>query len=284
MINMINEINHYLHSLTEHLKDGQVKEALKYSLEAGGKRLRPMLMLSAIRSYGMDYHPYIPFACAIEFVHTYSLIHDDLPAMDNDDLRRGKPTCHKQFGEATAILAGDALLTEAFRILAFEVDGFDPIKRIQLIQILSEASGQNGMVYGQQQDLYYENKQASLNELKDIHQHKTGCLIQAPLLMASVICNPNDYDSWLNIGKAMGQAFQIQDDILDVIGDSEKLGKNIGSDENSNKSTYVSILGLDQAKIEVENYYRQALHAIYELTINHGLMIGILESLVHRDV
>ena len=217
---MINEINSYLHLLTDHMKDGRVKEALRYSLEAGGKRLRPMLMLSAIRSYGLDYHPYIPFACAIEFIHTYSLIHDDLPAMDNDDLRRGKPTCHKQFDEATAILAGDALLTEAFRILAFEVPEFDPIKRIRIIQILSEASGQCGMVYGQQQDIHFENKKASLEELKDIHQHKTGCLIQAPLLMASIICNPNDYDAWLKIGMAMGQAFQIQDDILDVIGDS----------------------------------------------------------------
>lgn len=284
MSKMLNEVNQYLHQLTEHLKDGPVKEAMRYSLEAGGKRLRPMLMLCAIRSYGMDYHPYIPFACAIEFVHTYSLIHDDLPAMDNDDLRRGKPTCHKQFDEATAILAGDALLTEAFRILAFELPEFDPLKRIELIKILSEHSGQCGMVYGQQQDIYFESKKANLDELKDIHQYKTGCLIQAPLLMASVICNPNDSTHWLAIGKAMGQAFQIQDDILDVIGDSAKLGKNTGSDELLNKSTYVSILGLEKANEEVERYYHEALHAIYALQINHGLMIGILESLVHRDV
>lgn len=281
---MRDEINACLNELTMHLKDGRVKEALCYSLEAGGKRLRPMLMLSAIRSYGMDYHPYIPFACAIEFVHTYSLIHDDLPAMDDDDLRRGKPTCHKQYDEATAILAGDALLTEAFRILSYELPEFDPIKRIELIRILTEASGQCGMVYGQQQDLAFENKKASLEELKDIHQHKTGCLIQAPLLMASVICNKNDYDAWLNIGMAMGQAFQIQDDILDVIGDVEKLGKQVGMDEIHNKSTYVSILGLEGAKDELNRYYQDALVAIYRLTINHGLMIGILESLVHRDV
>jgi len=281
---MRNEINEYLQQLCHHLKDGKVKEALLYSLQAGGKRLRPMLMLSAIRSYGIDYHPYIPFACAIEFVHTYSLIHDDLPAMDNDELRRGKPTCHVQFDEATAILAGDALLTEAFRILSFEYPSFDPVKRIRLIQILSEASGQCGMVYGQQQDIHFETQKATLDELKDIHQHKTGCLIQAPLLMASVICDEKDYDTWLTIGQAMGQAFQIQDDILDVIGDSEKLGKNVGSDQNLNKSTYVSILGLEQAKVELEKYYQDALVAIYHLTINHGLMIGILESLVHRDV
>lgn len=281
---MRDEINACLNDLTMHLKDGRVKEALCYSLEAGGKRLRPMLMLSAIRSYGMDYHPYIPFACAIEFVHTYSLIHDDLPAMDDDDLRRGKPTCHKQYDEATAILAGDALLTEAFRILSYELPEFDPIKRIELIRILTEASGQCGMVYGQQQDLAFENKKASLEELKDIHQHKTGCLIQAPLLMASVICNKDDYDAWLNIGMAMGQAFQIQDDILDVIGDVEKLGKQVGMDEIHNKSTYVSILGLEGAKEELNRYYQDALVAIYRLTINHGLMIGILESLVHRDV
>ena len=166
---MRDEINACLNELTMHLKDGRVKEALCYSLEAGGKRLRPMLMLSAIRSYGMDYHPYIPFACAIEFVHTYSLIHDDLPAMDDDDLRRGKPTCHKQYDEATAILAGDALLTEAFRILSYELPEFDPIKRIELIRILTEASGQCGMVYGQQQDLAFENKKAEAE--KEILKH-----------------------------------------------------------------------------------------------------------------
>lgn len=281
---MRNEINACLNQLTSHLKNGRVKEALIYSIEAGGKRLRPMLMLSAIRSYGMDYHPYIPFACAIEFVHTYSLIHDDLPAMDDDDLRRGKPTCHKQFDEATAILAGDALLTEAFRILSFEIPDFDPLKRIKLIQILSEASGQCGMVYGQQQDIFFENKSASLEQLKDIHQHKTGCLIQAPLLMASIICNETDYNHWLTIGKAMGQAFQIQDDILDVIGDVEKLGKQTGVDQILNKTTYVSLLGLDEAKNQLEVYYQEALASIYNLTINHGIMIGILESLVHRDV
>lgn len=281
---MLSEINDCLSHLTSHLKDGRVKDALMYSLQAGGKRLRPMLMLSAIRSYGMDYHPYIPFACAIEFIHTYSLIHDDLPSMDNDDLRRGKPTCHKQFDEATAILAGDALLTEAFRILSYELPEFNPIKRIRLIQILSEASGQCGMVYGQQQDIHFENKSATLEQLQDIHQHKTGCLIQAPLLMASVICNEKDEDCWLHIGKAMGQAFQIQDDILDVIGDSTKLGKQTGVDQIHNKSTYVSLLGLKKAQEELEKYYQEALASIYNLTINHGLMIGILESLVHRDV
>lgn len=281
---MYNEINECLNNLTTHLKDGRVKEALKYSLEAGGKRLRPMLMLSAIRSYGLDYHPYIPFACAIEFIHTYSLIHDDLPAMDDDDLRRGKPTCHKKFDEATAILAGDALLTEAFRILSFELPDFNPCKRIRLIQILSEASGQNGMVYGQQQDLYFEEKKATLDELEDIHQHKTGCLIQAPLLMASVICDENDYEKWLRIGQLMGQAFQIQDDILDVIGDEKKLGKQVGVDAIHNKSTYVSLLGLEKAKEILNEYHQEALASIYTLTINHGLMIAILESLVHRDV
>lgn len=280
---MRDEINACLANLCHHLKDGRVKDALCYSLEAGGKRLRPMLMLSAIRSYGKDYHPYIPFACAIEFVHTYSLIHDDLPAMDDDDLRRGKPTCHKQFDEATAILAGDALLTEAFRILSYELPEFDASKRIKLIQILSEASGQCGMVYGQQQDLYFENRIATLDELKDIHAHKTGCLIEAPLLMASIICDENDYVHWQKIGQTMGQAFQIQDDILDVIGDEEKLGKQVGVDEHHHKSTYVSILGLEKAKEAVEQCYQEALAAIYQLTINHGLMIGILESLVHRD-
>lgn len=279
---MKDEINECLTKLLDHLNEGRVKEACSYSLLAGGKRLRPMLMLTALQSYNLNYHHYIDLACAIEMIHTYSLIHDDLPTMDDDDLRRGRPTCHKAFDEATATLAGDALLTEAFYILSNSSE-LSAEKRVKIIQILSESAGQAGMVYGQQQDILFENKKATLEQLKDIHAYKTGCLIQAPLMMAAVIANEKDLPAWQRIGANIGQAFQIQDDILDVIGDEKKLGKKTGADEKHHKSTYVSLLGLEQAKEEVNKYYRETLADLYQLQINHGLMIGLLESLVQRD-
>lgn len=283
-MNLTEKINDRLDQLSDMMKDGKVKEAARYSLLASGKRLRPKLMLTALKSYGLDEKPYIDLACAIEMIHTYSLIHDDLPCMDDDDLRRGRPTCHRAFDEASAVLAGDALLTEAFTILSRPHPLLSAKQQLTLVQLLSNASGQCGMVYGQQQDLYYENKTASLSELQNIHSYKTGCLITVPLQMASVIAKEADLPVWSEIGQKIGQAFQIQDDILDVIGDESKLGKKTGMDAAHHKSTYVSLLGLDKAKEEVERLYKETLEAIYGLTINHGLMIGILESLVHRDV
>lgn len=279
---MRQEIDEHLQSLLQHVHEGAVKEAMAYSLLAQGKRLRPILMLTAIQSYGVDYHPYIDLACSIEMIHTYSLIHDDLPAMDNDDLRRGRPTCHKAFDEATAILAGDALLTEAFYIISHD-SHISSDQKMALIEILSEAAGQKGMVYGQQQDLLYETKKANLDDLINIHAYKTGCLIQAPLMMAATIVRPQDCHIWQAIGQNIGQAFQIQDDVLDVIGDEKKLGKKTGADAAHHKTTYVSLLGLENAQKEAEKYYRETLSLLYELQINHGLMIGILERLVKRD-
>lgn len=277
-------IDERLDALSAMMNDGRVKEAARYSLLAPGKRLRPCLMLLALKSYGLDEKPYIDLACAIEMIHTYSLIHDDLPCMDDDDLRRGRPTCHRAFDEATAVLAGDALLTEAFTIISRPHPLLTFEKQLKLVQILSKASGQCGMVYGQQQDLYFENQKATLEELKTIHAYKTGCLITAPLQMAAIIANEVDLPIWCEIGQKIGQAFQIQDDILDVIGDEAKLGKKTGMDAAHHKSTYVSLLGVSGAKAEMEKLYRETLESIYKLTINHGLMIGILESLVHRDV
>lgn len=278
---MRDEINQALERLLSHLADGPVKEACQYSLLASGKRLRPLMMLTALQSYGIDYHPYIEVACAIEMVHTYSLIHDDLPAMDNDDLRRGRPTCHKAFDEATAILAGDALLSEAFDVLSHQPNLSDEVK-VQTIAILSRAIGQRGMVYGQQQDLLFENKQATLTELKQIHAYKTGCLFQAPLMMASAIARPQDMNKWQSLGQMLGLAFQIQDDILDVIGNEKDLGKKIGADAKKHKSTYVSLLGLEEAQKQVELAYKETLALIYDLQINHGLMIGLVEAMISR--
>lgn len=279
---MIDEINKRLETIISHVNDGPVKEAMNYALLAGGKRLRPLLMLTTIACYGKDYHPYLDIACAIEMVHTYSLIHDDLPCMDDDDLRRGRATCHKVYGEATAMLAGDALLTEAFHIMSNHL-ALDDHCKLALIAILSQAAGQEGMIYGQQQDLYYETHEANLAALKDIHAHKTGCLIQAPLMMGATIAKSEDVQTWQQIGALIGQAFQIQDDILDVIGDEKKLGKKTGVDAIHHKTTYVSILGLEKAKEAVDDYYHQTLELIYQLQINHGLAIKMMQSLVFRD-
>ena len=273
---MIEEINERLDFLTTNLNEGKVKDAMRYSLLSGGKRIRALLMLTVIKSYDIDYHPYIDFACAIEMIHTYSLIHDDLPCMDDDELRRGKPTCHIAFDEAIATLAGDALLTEAFNILSNPKNQIDASLQLELINILAKASGQCGMVYGQQQDLFYENHKAELDDLKNIHAYKTGCLIQAPLWMGALIANKDDVEIFKKIGLKIGQAFQIQDDILDVIGDEKKLGKKVGVDMQHSKTTYVSVLGLETAKMEVDHLFKEVLELVYHLKINHGLMIGIL--------
>lgn len=280
MNKMVPMINEYLAENLDSLHDGRVKEAMKYSLMAPGKRLRPVLFLKVLQAYSIDYTQYIDIACAIEMIHTYSLIHDDLPAMDNDDLRRGLKTCHKQFDEATAILAGDGLLTQAFVVLTNS--HLEATKKVKCLQILSEASGQNGMIYGQQQDLYYENKQASLAELEDIHIHKTGKLIMAPLMMAGVIAGVEDLTPLAKLGKTIGLAYQIQDDILDIIGNQEEIGKKVGSDLENHKSTYVSLLGIEASQEKVEDYFKEALELIYHLKINHGILIEMVQIILKR--
>ena len=280
MEKMKTQIETYLAHSLEALKDGPVKESMYYSLLAPGKRLRPILFLKVLQAYGMDYSAYIDIACSVEMVHTYSLIHDDLPAMDDDDLRRGRKTCHKQFDEATAILAGDALLTQAFSILS-QANITDD-KKIQCIRILAEASGQNGMIYGQQEDLHFENKQATMEELINIHTHKTGKLITAPLLMAAQIVAPQQKDVFVELGETIGLAYQIQDDILDVTGDEAVIGKKVGSDIENNKSTYVSLLGLEASQELVKDYFKKALECIYKLKINHGIMIEVVQAILKR--
>lgn len=274
------EINKRLFELLEPLKEGNVKEAMTYSLTAPGKRLRPILFLTVLKSYQVNYHQYIDIACAIEMIHTYSLIHDDLPGMDNDDLRRGRPTCHKQFDEATAILAGDALLNLGVNVI-LNMNMDDSLK-VKIVNRLYEASGINGMIYGQQQDLYFENKHASLEDLKNIHKNKTGELIAVSMQLASMIANDDDYDYWTKIGFNLGLAFQIQDDILDVIGDQEKLGKKVGSDLENHKSTYVSLLGIEESQKMVQQLFQTCYENIYTMSINHGLILEILTYILKR--
>lgn len=274
------EINQQLLKLLSSVKEGKVKEAMTYSLLAPGKRLRPLLFIYVLKAYQMDYHAYLDIACAIEMIHTNSLIHDDLPGMDNDDLRRGRPTCHKQFDEATAILAGDALLNLSVNtILNMSIDND---LKVAIMTRLYEASGVNGMIYGQQQDLAFENQNASLQQLQDIHHHKTGELIAVSMQLAALIAKKDDYQYWTQIGFDLGLAFQIQDDILDVVGEEEKLGKKVGSDLDNHKSTYVTLLGIEESQKKVEELFQNCYENVYSMRINHGLILQILTVILKR--
>lgn len=274
------EINQRLMELLTFVKEGPVKEAMKYSLLAPGKRLRALIFFNVLRSYQIPYNKYLDIACAIEMIHTYSLIHDDLPGMDNDDLRRGIPTCHKKFDEATAILAGDALLNLSMSTI-LNID-MDKQLKLDILKRLYEASGVNGMIYGQQQDIAFEDKYATLDELQDIHKHKTGELIAASMQLAALVANPSDYDAWSQIGFDLGLAFQIQDDVLDVIGDQEQLGKKVGSDIENHKSTYVTLLGVEESQKLIDGLFQTCYENVYAMRINHGLILELLTLILKR--
>lgn len=280
MNNIIEEVNARLKEILSSYRPGLVKEAMTYSVMAGGKRLRPLLFVQTLRAYSVDYHKYFDIACAIEMIHTYSLIHDDLPGMDNDDLRRGKPTCHKQFDEATAILAGDALLNESMNVILRM--NLDDALKVEVLRYLYNASGLGGMIYGQQQDMYFETHTATLDELQAIHHDKTGALISVPMKIAGLIAKKEDADKLENIGFKLGLAFQIQDDILDVTSTTETLGKKVGSDIANHKSTYVSLLGLETSQKRVEELFEECLADVYGLQLNHGLMIELFQIIMKR--
>ena len=280
MNNIVNEINQRLKTILNDYPKSKVKEAMLYSLQAGGKRIRPFIVLQVIRAYNQNYHDYIDIACALEMIHTYSLIHDDLPGMDNDDLRRGKPTCHKQFGEATAILAGDGLLNEAVNIIIKTSLASD--LKIALISCLYQASGISGMIYGQELDIENENKKLSIDKLNTIHHYKTGKLLSCAFQLGGLIASPQDVKVLKEIGYKVGLAFQIQDDILDVISDSKTLGKPVGSDASNHKETYTTLIGVEASQKEVDKLFKEAIKLVYSLSINHGLIIEIIELLLKR--
>lgn len=280
MNNIVNEINQRLKTILNDYPKSKVKEAMLYSLQAGGKRIRPFIVLQVIRAYNQNYHDYIDIACALEMIHTYSLIHDDLPGMDNDDLRRGKPTCHKQFGEATAILAGDGLLNEAVNIIIKTSLASD--LKISLISCLYQASGISGMIYGQELDIENENKKLSIDTLNTIHHYKTGKLLSCAFQLGGLIASPQDVKVLKEIGYKVGLAFQIQDDILDVISDSKTLGKPVGSDASNHKETYTTLIGVEASQKEVDKLFKEAIELVYSLSINHGLIIEIIELLWKR--
>lgn len=280
MNNIVNEINQRLKTILNDYPKSKVKEAMLYSLQAGGKRIRPFIVLQVIRAYNQNYHDYIDIACALEMIHTYSLIHDDLPGMDNDDLRRGKPTCHKQFGEATAILACDGLLSEAVNIIIKTSLASD--LKIALISCLYQASGISGMIYGQELDIENENKKLSIDKLNTIHHYKTGKLLSCAFQLGGLIASPQDVKVLKEIGYKVGLAFQIQDDILDVISDSKTLGKPVGSDASNHKETYTTLIGVEASQKEVDKLFKEAIELVYSLSINHGLIIEIIELLWKR--
>jgi geranylgeranyl diphosphate synthase type II len=230
----------------------RVVEAMHYSLMAGGKRLRPILCLAGAEAVGGDPSEALAVACALEMIHTYSLIHDDLPAMDDDDLRRGQPTCHKQFDEATAILAGDGLLTEAFRIVAEAGPNFSGREAVllEVMQIIASAAGYQGMVGGQMLDLMAEGRKITDKELETVHRMKTGALLTASVRSGGLLGGGSRQEVALltNYGEKFGLAFQITDDILDVEGDTAEMGKAAGADAKRRKATYPALLGTDQAK------------------------------------
>ena len=241
-------------------------EAIRYTVMGGGKRIRPTLVYASGQSVGVDRQLLDRPACAIELIHAYSLIHDDLPAMDDDDLRRGKPSCHRAFDEATAILAGDALQSLAFQVLSNGNDvGVSEATRLRMINTLALASGSRGMAGGQAIDLAATGQQLNIAELEDMHIHKTGALIRASVVLGA-LCGKTTEQSAIDkldhYAKCIGLAFQIRDDILDVEGEAKTLGKNPGMDQAREKSTYPALIGMDAARQRAAELHNEALDSL----------------------
>ncbi len=264
--------------------EGRVIEAMRYSCLAGGKRLRPLLVLETSKLFGVAQSCAVRGAAAIEFIHTYSLIHDDLPAMDDSDLRRGRPTAHKQFDEATAILAGDALLTMAFEILADPATHEDPNIRCQLVTALAKGAGAAGMVGGQMLDLMGENKSLDANGITRLQRLKTGELISFSCEAGAILgkASPPQRAALKAYAHDLGLAFQMADDILDATGSEEDLGKSVGQDAAAGKSTFVSILGLKQAKEQAAMIARQAADHLDIFEDRAGTLRELAQYVVER--
>lgn len=289
---MKNNFEVYREQIEKHLKTALPEnsanfqvlyDAMRYSLYAGGKRIRPTLMQLSFEAVGGD-GEIAPYLCAIEMIHTYSLIHDDLPAMDDDDLRRGKPTNHKVFGEATAILAGDALLNEAFTWMLQDALEHDDMRRVQAAHVLAEASGSEGMIGGQILDMQSENKVITLEELQNIHIHKTGALIAAAVKMGAILGggSPEEVMALTFYGKYLGQVFQIVDDVLDKTSTDEELGKPVKSDVKNNKNTYLSFYDVETCYKIAEELTAKAIKCLERVQGDTQLLEELATSLVHR--
>jgi len=273
----------------EHLMPGEdaqppsIHRAMRYSVQAGGKRVRPILCLESARIFSADLTPVLPVACALEFIHTYSLIHDDLPALDNDDLRRGKPTCHKKFGEATAILAGDALLTLAFETLANAP--IEPARRVAILSHVAASAGTvNGMVGGQVADLEAEGRAIEPAELEYIHRSKTAALIRASIVAGAIAGGADDENvtRLKRYGETIGWAFQVVDDILDVEESSAALGKTAGKDAAQKKATYPAFYGLEKSRQFATELESRAMAELAPYGKRAARLQELAELIVHR--
>jgi len=274
-------LGRYLPEAGDHPKE--IHEAVRYSVFAGGKRLRPILVLAAAEAEGGQVEHALPAAAAIELIHTYSLIHDDLPAMDDDDFRRGRPTCHKVYGEALAILAGDALLTQAFILLSGEspATGIAGPARLRVINEIAQAAGSRGMVGGQVVDILQEDREVDLATLLYLHTHKTGSLIRACLRVGGIISSAGSeqMEALTRYGDRIGLAFQIVDDILDLEGSLEALGKRAGSDLRKKKATFPGLLGLEESRQRARSLVREAKHAL-SIFGDRGAALGAIADYV----
>lgn len=293
-------VDSHLNNFLQHQEGvpNRLLDAMRYSVLAPGKRLRPMLVLLTSDALGFENTNPWPAACAVEFIHAYSLIHDDLPAMDDDDLRRGRPTCHRVYGEALAILAGDALLTKAFEILA---KSYPPLASAECCLELAKGAGAGGMVGGQVEDLAWEGKPgvraddhpktANINHLKTLHDKKTGALIRASLKLGAIVSfasqnqkPPEDLLQILdNYGQNIGLAFQVTDDLLDVLGKCESAGKRVGKDAQKGKLTYPGLLGIEQSKLLASDLCKDAQNLASQLGPNAAPLVDLAEYLVSRD-
>lgn len=270
--------------------EGNIYKAMKYSLTAGGKRLRPVLALAVCELLNGKISTVLPYACAIEMIHTYSLIHDDLPAMDDDDYRRGRPTNHKVFGEAMAVLAGDGLLNRAFEIMLADMcsgtqDARSLSRKARVAQWIAKASGTSGMIGGQVVDLESEGKTIPAELLEYMHRCKTGALIKAPVVSAAILCGAleDEFKNLEEYAAKLGLAFQIKDDILDIEGNLESMGKAAGSDAAKMKSTFITLYGLEGSKKMLENITNQAISSLEIFGAKAEFLVKLAEYLVRRE-
>ncbi|MGV8145050.1 MAG: polyprenyl synthetase family protein [Alkaliphilus sp.] len=289
-------INENLHNYmnTPSKENRKLIDSMKYSLFAGGKRLRPILVLATYDMFANSnctsknsnekYSSIMPYACAIEMIHTYSLIHDDLPAMDDDDLRRGKPTNHKVYGEALAILAGDGLLNYAFEImLESAINQKNMKKHVGVVKEIATAAGIHGMIGGQAVDIESENKDISLSTIDYIHHNKTAALISVSMRAGAILAGTSSENikNMEKLGRSLGLAFQIRDDILDIVGDKSKIGKSVGSDEACNKATYPKIIGLEKSSKKVASLTDSVNLSL--ISFNSGFLQELCNYLMTRD-
>ncbi len=286
--NKIDKITDIIYSFcpTEEGLQQTVIDAMNYSVKAGGKRLRPLVLLETLKLFGGEEEEAYPFMAAIEMIHTYSLVHDDLPAMDNDKYRRGKLTTHAKFGEDMAILAGDALLNYAYEIMSDAVmNSKYPKRAIRAMQTIARKAGIYGMVGGQTVDVENEGKEMSIDTINYIHNLKTAALIEGSMMAGAILAGAKaeEIDIVEKIAKSIGVAFQIQDDILDVTGDSNQLGKAVLSDEKNHKTTYVSLLGVNISKEHVKRYSRDAIELLESLNKDDAFLKFLFVKLIDRD-